>query len=135
MSDEPKIIEVDCIRTKCVSLIDDFGRERAILTSGTKENDYVIFHMNDAEGRPRVTIELNASGSSLTLWTEMNAPGIGLSLQGEKANGIQIGRPGDGLPQIMLGVPGKEGFEEFGGEPSLMIINSRGQQFAIGPDN
>jgi hypothetical protein len=131
----PKIFETDCISTKYLSLVDDFGRERACLTSGTKDNDYVIFHMKDPDGRPRVTIQLNASGTHIMLFTEKNAPAISIGLKGEEGNGIQIGRPGDGAPQIILSVPEKDGHDQFGDEPSLSIISSHGHRFVIGPDN
>ena len=130
----PKIIEADAIRTKCLLLVDDQGQKRAWLTTGTKDNDYVIFHMYDAEGRPRVTIQLDASGDPyIMLFTSRNAPAISLSVLGDKGNGIQIGRPGDGAPQIILSAPGKDGHAEFGDEPSITIISSQGQNLIIGP--
>jgi hypothetical protein len=130
MDEAPKIFEADCISTKYLSLVDDEGRERACLTTGTKENDYVIFHIKDVQGRPRVMIQLNDSGTHIALLTEQNAPAISIGLSGERGNGITIGRPGDGAPQLMLGVPGKDGSTEYGDEPSIEIINSKGHRSA-----
>jgi hypothetical protein len=133
MADSPKIFEADCVCTKHLSLVDDQGRERASLSTGTKENDYVVFHMKDREGRPRVSIQLNASGSHIMLFTENNAPAISIGLNGDIGNGISIGHPGDGAPQIHLGVPGEAGFDHFGKEPSLIITSSQGEHVVIAP--
>jgi hypothetical protein len=132
--DASKVIEADAIRTKHLSLIDDQGRERASLTTGKNVDDNVVFHMNDGDGRTRVTIQIDAAGDPyVMLFTRTNVPAICLSLVGDKGNGIQIGRPSDGAPQILLGVPGKDGHAEFGNEPSITIVDSQGRQFVMGP--
>ncbi len=133
MNDKLKIVEADCICTKQLSLVDDQGRQRAVLMTGTTDNDYVVFHMNDAAGRPRVTIQLDDAGTSIMLFTEQNAPAISIGLIGDVGNGITIGRPGDGRPHVMLGVPGKDGYVERGQEPSLVIISSKGDEIVITP--
>jgi hypothetical protein len=135
MDAKPKIVEADCISTKHLSLVDDEGRERACLTTGTKDNDYVVFHMKDAVGRPRVTIQLNDFGTHIMLFTENNAPAISIGLNGDKGNGIQIGRPGDGRPHIFLSVPGEAGRDELGSEPTVLVADSEGREFTLGPTN
>src|SRR4051812_27517881 len=72
-----KIIEVDGIVTKLLSLVDDEGRQRAQLAAGMKENDFVVFHMYDTKGRPRVTIQLDPLGDpQVMLFNSTNAPAI-----------------------------------------------------------
>ena len=135
MDEAPKIVEADCISTKYLSLVDGVGRERACLTTGTKENDYVIFQMKDAAGRPRVSIQLSDSETYITLFTNKNAPAISIGLSGEKGNGITIGRPGDGRPHIFLSVPGEAGRDELGSEPTVLVADSEGREFTLGPTN
>jgi hypothetical protein len=136
MSDKPNIFDVDCIRTKHLSIIDDQGRERACLTCRPENGEYVVFDMKDKIGRPRVTIQLNDSEAHVMLFTEQNAPAISIGLNANRGNGIQIGRPGDGRPHIVLSVPGKDGPEELETEPSVLVIDADGRrEFVLGPHN
>jgi hypothetical protein len=136
MNDKSKIIEADCVSTKHLSIVDEQGRERACLTCRSEDDEYVVFDMKDTAGRPRITIQLNDSEAHVMLFTDQNAPAISIGLNGERGNGIQIGRPGDGRPHIILSVPGKDGREELGPEQSVLVIDSEGRrEFSLRPTN
>lgn len=131
MIDKPKLFEADCVSTKYLSIVDDQGRERACLTCRSED---VQFDMKDTSGRPRVTIQLNDSEAHVMLFTEQNAPAISIGLSGERGNGMQIGRPGDGRPHIFLSVPGEGGRGDLGSEPAVLVVDSEGRrEFTLGP--
>lgn len=131
MESAPKMIEADCITTKHLSLVDDHGRERAALRTTTHHGDFVVFDMKDVEGRPRVTIQLSEEGAYFALFTKQNAPAVSIAVNWDTGSGITIGRPSDGRPQIMIGVPGEN---QLGDEPSIVVCDFQGQEFSFGPE-
>ena len=129
-------INVDAVTCKHFRLIDEEGKPRAELIAGNAANPYLTFQMKDKEGRIRVEIQLDADGNPfLSIFTTRNAPAISLGLKGAEGNGIQIGRPGDGAPQLVLSVPGPEGYESLGSEPSITLYGSDGEAHVIDPDS
>lgn len=110
MSDrQQKKLAVDVLEAQTINLVDEHGTTRASLSCGGDSEGsggFSVVHLLDDERRPRISLQVDNLGDpSVILWTQENAPAVGLSVRSERGTGLTIGDL-EGKPCIMMGVPG-----------------------------
>ena len=97
-------------------------------------DDGVVLHLNDVEGRPRISLQIDEGGNpSVTMWSARNASAISFVLDDKRGNGISVSFPGTDVPGGIVGVAGPENDWTGNIEPAVTFIDSQGEPHVIGP--
>jgi hypothetical protein len=120
---EPSKLTAEVIAARAFVLVDESGRERATLSCGVGEDGtFTVIHLNDDEGRPRITLQVGDKGdSSIILFTSGGGTGVSLAATGT-GNGVWIA-DAEGRPCIMAGVPGSDSHDPRGPGPKLDVLD------------
>ena len=87
-------VTADVIEAGAFQLVDKNGKTRAELMSRSDDNagdGYVVVHLYDKEGRPRITLQVSdKEGPSVSLFNGTNSPCISLGVFEGSGNGITL---------------------------------------------
>jgi hypothetical protein len=138
MAEEQKAqrkVTADVIETGAILLLDEKGKKRAQLACMSNdhcEDGYVVAHLYDGDGRPRITLQVSEEGASIQLWNRSNSPCVSLGVIQERGNGITI-CDAEGKPMIDLGASGSEASGPNKSDAEISVLNSFGEEVWSAP--
>ena len=122
---QPSKLAIDLVQARSFVLVDEQGHERASLSCSSENGGYTVLHLNDNDGRPRITLQIDGNGNpGLILFAADNSPGVSLAVK-DDGSGLSITR-GDNPSIISIGVPGPSNAR--GSHPSIDVIDSAGHR-------
>ncbi len=128
---QPKKLSVDVIEAQSITLVDEYGSERAKLACSGGEGGiggFTYICLNDDEGHPKITLQVDDQGNpSIALYTRNNSSGVSMAVNDSHGNGLVI-HGSDGKTHIMLGVPGPESNDPRGQTPDITVIDENGRK-------
>lgn len=96
----------DIVEAGAIRLVDENGKTRAELMcrSDEEKNDgFVVVHMYDDKGRPRLSLQVNdKEGPSVALFNGKNSPCVSLGVFEDRGNGVTV-CDGEGIPRFSAG--------------------------------
>lgn len=122
----PRKLAADVVQARALVLVDEQGKHRASLScSSDGDQGFTVFHLNDGEGRPRITLQIDSAGNpSVVLFTSDNGCGVSLAVN-ENGSGVSITAERSG---ISFGVPGPKNDDPRGCHPSIDVVDSKGKR-------
>lgn len=101
---QPTKLTIDVIETRVLSLVDEFGNQRANLFCSSGEQGMTIIQLNDDSGRPRLELQVDWEGNpSIRLMQANGQLGISMAANRGNGNGISI-CDAEGAPSVRLGI-------------------------------
>jgi hypothetical protein len=130
----PRMISTDHIETQSLSLVDQYGVQRAALTCDGGEGGLggsTVLHFYGDDGAPRVTLQVQHEGGiGIIVFSEGGKPALSIAANQASGNGVNIADQ-DGKPRIMAGVPGQRCDMPGGAEPQIVVVTKDGKASVI----
>lgn len=128
---QPSKLRVDVIETQAIVLIDEYGNERATVSSSGGsggKGGFTVIQINDDGGRPRLELQVDPHGNpSIRLSTPNDGSGISMSVNDGIGNGISIGDC-EGKPCITIGMPHPKSNDPRGTHPEITVTDELGRR-------
>jgi hypothetical protein len=120
----PSKLSIERLEVGMIVLVDEQGVERAMLTcsTGPEIGCATWLHMNDEQGRPRLSLQVNELGSSVCLYSQNDAT---LSMKASEAHGVGIwvsDRASNS--SVSIGVPGPKSGDPRGIHPDITVMEA-----------
>lgn len=134
---QPKKITTDVIETQALSLVDEYGIERASLScaggDGGRGGSTQV-QLNDDQGTPKLSLEIGPDGNPyVTLFGAGGEPAVNVGIN-DAGPGITV-RDGRSSASIQLAVPARAQDSPIGDAPQIIIADREGNCTFLRVDN
>ncbi|OYP37139.1 hypothetical protein [Rhodopirellula sp. MGV] len=122
---ERKSLHVGYLTANQIFLVDAAGKERAALlcsASNDQEPGYAAFQLLDANGTPRVELQVDTEGCCIRLNKPGNVHGVSIAFSEDRGVGILISGH-EGKSAINLEIPHPNSNDHPGQRPELQLVH------------
>ena len=131
---QPKKITTDVIETQALSLVDEYGIERASLSCTGGKGGCTLVRLNDDQGTPKLSLEIGPDGKPyVTLFAAGGEAAVNVGIN-DAGLGMGI-RDSQSSASIQLAVPTRAQDSSIGNAPQIIIADRDGNCTFLRVDN